>query len=240
MADGNMSVHKERERRRDALFKVLHEFGLPEEHGVWIYSRVNSIVRWAVAGTFTEIRAIKRGKEKKRLQRMKVLAQKLARELREMNPEVLYGIDEACYSTITTALPRLNRISWSAEGGREVKEEYICPHLDGEFWELFWETVGRLDRVIDQITPKVNRHIDATPEAGRRHTKNVEAIRRLLLLWMDALNKDGAPLSINDASEFSEFLAESFKALGLKGNHRAAMDSWRAYCRENPNDGWND
>jgi len=93
--------------------------------------------------------------------------------------------------------------------------------------------------VIDEITPEVNRQIDAAPDAGRRDLMDIEVARRLLPLWEEALNKGTAPLSITDAGEFSEFLAESFDALCLQGNCRAALDSLRKYALTNP-DGWFD
>jgi hypothetical protein len=231
-----MTADKEESKRRhDALFRVLDKFGLPPLYSPWIRFSVHSIVKMVVTGHLTEIRAIKPSQERKRLRRIRGLAQKLARELREMNPAVLHDIENACL--IVTALPRLKGASWAR--GREVTEEYICPPLDRDFWTSFWETVGRLDRVIDQIAPEVNRHIDVAPDAGRRDLMNIEVIRRLLPLWEDALNKGPAPLSITDAGELSEFLAESFDALGLQGNCRAAMDSLREYVLRNP-DGWFD
>jgi hypothetical protein len=216
----------------EALFKVLDSFWLPPNNPIWVSFSVHSIVKTVMAGFVTDLPAIKSGPERKKLLEVRAAAKILAQKIHALNPHVLGEIENAC--SVVAGLPRL---VGAASTRRVVSEEFETRGLDRDFWDSFWEIAGRLDDVIDQIAPVVNRHIDAAPNAGRRDLISVKVVQGLRMIWEDAMNKGAAPLSITDAGEFADFLAGAFKALGLQNNPRAAVDSWREYCLEYP-DGW--
>jgi hypothetical protein len=231
---------KEHERRRDALYKVLTKFGLPSENSTWVSSSVHQMVKTVLAGDARDVRAIRRGPERKKLLEVRAAAKTLAKKMRALNPRVLYKIEGACCTVAAAGPPRMRG---GHIAGRMVTEVYENPVLDGDFWQSFWDTVCRLDHVIDQIAPEVNRQIDAAPDAGRRDLVGVEVVDRLRMIWEEALDKGAAPLNITETGEFSDFLADAFEALGLKANPRAAVDSWREYVTQTGNEdasGWYD
>jgi hypothetical protein len=104
---------------------------------------------------------------------------------------------------------------------------------DPNFWIYFWGAAFVLDEVVDKITPSISDHIETAPVAGRRNLANVTAIESLRDIWEDR-KKTPAPMNITDAGPFADFLIEAFEALGLEGNPRAAMDSWREYRAKYP------
>jgi len=117
---------EEYERGYDALFRVLKKFGLPPRYSVGIHLSVHFIVKMVVTGNLTRIRAIKPSQERKRLQRMRGLAQKLDRELREINPVVLGEIETTCLRV--TALPRFKSVTWTYGQG-VTKNIYADPWI---------------------------------------------------------------------------------------------------------------
>jgi hypothetical protein len=194
-------------------------------------------VKTVVSGDARDVRAIRPGPERKKLLEVRAAAKILAKKIRALNPRVLDKIEGAS-STITAGPPRMRGAHFTARVVTEVYENRV---LDGDFWESFWGTVCRLDQLIDQIAPEVNRQIDAAPDAGRRDLIGVHVVHRLRMIWEDALDKGAAPLNITETGEFSNFLADAFEALGLKANPRAAVDSWREYLiqtSENDVSGW--
>ena len=86
---------------------------------------------------------------------------------------------------------------------------------------------------MDKVTPTVSDFIDIAPVAGRRNLKSVVAIEKLREVWEDR-KKTPAPMNITEAGPFADFIVEAFEALGLDGNSRAAMDSWREYRAKYP------
>jgi hypothetical protein len=102
-----------------------------------------------------------------------------------------------------------------------------------DFWKSFWEAVYTLDRVVDKIVPAISADISAAPELGRRRWLNIAIVESLRDLWEDR-KKTPAPMNITDSGPFTDFIIEAFEALGLKGNPRATMDSWREYRAKHP------
>jgi hypothetical protein len=100
-----------------------------------------------------------------------------------------------------------------------------------------WDALAAMSQIIDRATPAICRHIDAAPAAGRRNLRNMMIVRALRRSW-ERRKKTPAPMSIKDAGPFTDFIVDAFKALGLKGNPRSAMDSWRGYRAKYPKDCW--
>jgi hypothetical protein len=103
-------------------------------------------------------------------------------------------------------------------------------------WRAFWDVVPELDKLIDRALSNAKECIDAAPEAGRRNMRAVNVIDDLRKIWTER-KKIPAPMNIAEAGPFADFLIDVFEALGLEGNPRAAMDSWREYRAKYPESG---
>jgi len=104
-----------------------------------------------------------------------------------------------------------------------------------EDWSLFWVTVGKLDKLVNNITPALNDFIDAAPTAGRRKLVNVAVVECLRTAWQERKNVS-APKGVTDAGgAFYDFIFETFQGLHMEGDPRAAVDSWAAFRKQYPN-----
>jgi hypothetical protein len=160
--------------------------------------------------------------ERKKLLKIRQLAKELAETLRELHPDA--------YGELIT----------QSQAVRDLGAEYspdLMPimnmHRNRDFWVLFWSAAFSFDELMDKIVPAVSDLTDTAPVAGRRNLTNVIVIESLREVWEDR-KKTPAPMNITDAGPFTDFIVEAFEALGLEGNPRAAMDSWREYRAKHP------
>jgi len=158
--------------------------------------------------------------ERKNLLKMQQAVRYLAKTIRELHVQTFQQLVDEC-----SALGDL-----SGESSRDLMP---LVRKDPNFWIYFWGAAFVLDEVVDKITPSISDHIETAPVAGRRNLANVTAIESLRDIWEDR-KKTPAPMNITDAGPFADFLIEAFEALGLEGNPRAAMDSWREYRAKYP------
>lgn len=86
--------------------------------------------------------------------------------------------------------------------------------------------------VLDGIINSVSKHglsiIEKSDDIGRRNILNISMIGRLRDVWIER-KQSSPPDTLNEVGPFADFLRDSFETLGLPGNIRAAMDSWRAF-----------
>jgi hypothetical protein len=160
-----------------------------------------------------------RSDERERLQRFQGAARDVARALESLPPQVKGIIVDAS-------------IDFEAEdSGSNKRDDNYAERLI--HWGKFWYFVQQMDRLVDFAAPRVHELIDATPEIGRRSIRAVNVVDYLRKIWAHRMKKP-APEHLNEATPFANFLREAFKALGLKDNARAMMDSWRKYREEHP------
>ncbi|MYZ47336.1 hypothetical protein [Propylenella binzhouense] len=92
--------------------------------------------------------------------------------------------------------------------------------------------VGVLDLIIDAMSQVGNEVIDAAPSLGRRDFVSVGIVERLRTIWAERKGTP-APKSMTEAGPFADLVIDVFDALGLEGNPRAAVDSWREFRVKN-------
>ena len=80
------------------------------------------------------------------------------------------------------------------------------------------------------LVPSIRAAKSAVPTGGHRSGKikwdAVAAIDACRTSWWRCTGKE-APVSLNPASPFGRFVKDIFETMGIKGNPRSAMQSWR-------------
>jgi hypothetical protein len=160
-----------------------------------------------------------------RLEREKLL--KVGRLAREF-VQAWLGLHRYVSLQAIYASQRIDQLMPTPELDSRLKE------MRTEDWFLFWVTLGRLDELVDKITPTLNDFIDAAPAAGRRKLVNVAVVECLGEAWQERKNAP-APKGVTDAGgAFYDFISEAFQTLHLEGDPRAAVDSWASFRKQYP------
>ena len=208
-------------RRRDAVYEVLISIpwapsSLPEADKMrWLRHMSGELAHASITGDTSDLdfEGMKRKREREKLREAKALARKLSRAVQGLHYHTRGMLEYASYGT------RFSDMQQGLDGP---------PILDADrdFWRRFWQTLATLDRTFDKAIPEAEAWIDDAPDLGKREQRIVAIVDCLRTMWRSITNKD-PPMNISWAGPFADFLAESFKALNIEGNPRAAMDSWR-------------
>jgi hypothetical protein len=160
--------------------------------------------------------AMNRRAEMEKLQRVRRAAQEFVKAWVSLHPDVLATI-----------------INSSVGFGAKRRDPDIPFDPAITAWRAFWDAVPELDGLIEHALSNAKACIDAAPEMGRRNIRAVNVVDELREIWAKRKGAP-APTNITEAGPFADFLIDAFDALGLEGNPRAAMDSWREYRAKYP------
>jgi hypothetical protein len=221
---GDVMSDEEIDRRGAALDEVLdRHLGPGDDSDGWGVSDGCGVVIMVFAEV-EHLGAMNPVAERKKLLKVQQLARDFSQALKELHVHTA--------GELLTQCSDLRDLS--SKNGRNVllRLQQVCPD-DFDFWVYFWATAFVLDEVMDKITPAIIDFVGTAPVAGRRNLTNVMAIEQLRDVWEER-KKTPAPMNITDAGPFTDFIVEAFEALGIEGNPRAAMDSWREYRAKHP------
>jgi hypothetical protein len=206
-------------KRRELALKAVIERHLgPSTDENWTDAHMIVLVMSMDGGRFD---AMNRREERERLRRFQSLAREIARAWQNLHPDIQATIANAAWHF---AVPYRN----------EDDHPFPPRFAPRDFpWGGFWDAFREIDKLIDFALPRAHDCIDAAPEIGRRNVRAVNVVDDLRKVWAKRKGTP-APMNITEAGPFADFLIEAFEALGLEGNPRAAMDSWREYRAKHP------
>lgn len=210
MAWPNNWTDEEFERHEEALNDFLNQhLGDPPRAIEVLDAEYVMMALWLPGGGLGAMNA---PLEREKLQKVERLARELAKAWVNLHYETRTQMELFSYSIY------------------EAKGEYAA---FSSATPLSLELVSVVDRLVAIAKPLAEEVIDSAPIAGRRNLINVAIVQRLRNVWAER-NGISAPESMTDAGPFAEFMIGAFEVLGLAGNPRAAVDSWREFRAKHP------